>query len=268
MDVDPADGSLRFSFQAGRRRTDIDDTIERLLELPAELAVERKRRVVLVFDEFQEIVGLDTRFPNLMRSVFQTQPEVGHVYLGSKRQILRADLQRSQRAVLAEREAARARADPGPCVRPVHPLPLRRRQPHDRRRSARAGCWPPRAASRTPPRSSRTSSGSSCRPGGDASVARVEEALANVIRSEYNHLSQLWDGATAPQRLVMIALAAEPTASIYAAAYRERHELPANPSLQRALGALIAKEIAGRDADGEYAVVEPFMADWLLSQRG
>src|SRR5947208_4094563 len=88
MDGDPADGSLRFSFQAGHRRTDIDDTIERLLELPAELAVERGRRVVLVFDEFQEIVSLDKRFPNLMRSVFQTQPEVGHVYLGSKRQIL------------------------------------------------------------------------------------------------------------------------------------------------------------------------------------
>ena len=51
----PSDGSLRFSFQAGRRTADIDDTIERLLELLGELAAERKRRVVIVFDEFQEI---------------------------------------------------------------------------------------------------------------------------------------------------------------------------------------------------------------------
>ena len=63
----------------------------------------------------------------------------------------------------------------------------------------------------------------------------------------------------------MIALAAEPTATIYAAAYRERHELPASGRRCSARsGALIAKEIAGRNADGEYAVVEPFMADWLL----
>ena len=33
MEVDPADGALRFSFQAGRRKEEIDETIERLLDL-------------------------------------------------------------------------------------------------------------------------------------------------------------------------------------------------------------------------------------------
>ena len=53
-----------------------------------QIAAERKRRAVLVFDEFQEIVTLDRAYPNLMRAVFQEQPEVGHVYLGSKRHVL------------------------------------------------------------------------------------------------------------------------------------------------------------------------------------
>ena len=44
--------------------------------------------MVIVFDEFQEIITLDKRFPNLMRAVFQAQPEVSHVYLGSKRHLL------------------------------------------------------------------------------------------------------------------------------------------------------------------------------------
>jgi hypothetical protein len=88
MEVDPGDGTLRFSFQAGRRKTDIDETIERLLEKLGDLAAERKRRVVMIFDEFQEILALDRTFPNLMRAVFQAQPEVSHVYLGSKRHIL------------------------------------------------------------------------------------------------------------------------------------------------------------------------------------
>ncbi|MGH3037057.1 MAG: AAA family ATPase, partial [Gaiellaceae bacterium] len=59
MEVDPTDGSLRFSFYAGRQRAAIDDTIEALLELPGQIAAERGRRVALVFDEFQEIVSLD-----------------------------------------------------------------------------------------------------------------------------------------------------------------------------------------------------------------
>ncbi len=267
MDVDPADGSLRFSFQAGRRRTDIDDTIERLLELPAELAVERKRRVVLVFDEFQEIVSLDKRFPNMMRSVFQTQPEVGHVYLGSKRQILERIF--NDRNEPFWRSAKRLE---------LGPIPIASFAPFIRSRFADGG----RAIDDDALTRLLGATGGQpyatqelayflwelVPPGSEASAPTVEEALGNVIRSEYNHLSQLWDGATAQQRLVMIALAEEPTASIYAAAYHERHELPANPSLQRALGALVAKEIAGRNTDGEYAVVEPFMADWLLSERG
>ena len=88
MEVDPIDGSLRFVFHAGRRRAAIDDTIEALLMLPGQIAAERGRRAALVFDEFQEIVTIDRHYPNLMRAVFQEQPEVAHVYLGSKRHIL------------------------------------------------------------------------------------------------------------------------------------------------------------------------------------
>jgi len=88
MELDAEDGSLLFSFRAGRRSSDIDDTIETLLELLGKLATERKRRVVMIFDEFQEIVELDRKFPNLLRAVFQAQPEVGHVYLGSRRHVL------------------------------------------------------------------------------------------------------------------------------------------------------------------------------------
>src|SRR5215212_5703993 len=83
-----SDGTVRFAFHPTRRRAQIDETIERLLELPAEIAAERKRRVVLVFDEFQEVTALDPHFPNLMRAIFQLQPEVAHVYLGSKRHLI------------------------------------------------------------------------------------------------------------------------------------------------------------------------------------
>ena len=55
----------------------MDATLARLLELPARLGAERNRQVVLIFDEFQEIVSLDAHLPALLRSVFQEQPHVG-----------------------------------------------------------------------------------------------------------------------------------------------------------------------------------------------
>src|SRR3984885_7648116 len=87
--VDPTDGRLGFSFGVGHAEADVDRTIEMLLELPAKIAAERGQRVVLIIDEFQEIVDLDADFPKLLRSVFQTQPDVCHVYLGSKRHVMR-----------------------------------------------------------------------------------------------------------------------------------------------------------------------------------
>src|SRR5829696_2818008 len=87
--VDAQTGAPSFSFAVTERREDIDSTIERLLELPGELGADRKRQVALVLDEFQEVMEIDPRLPRLMRAVFQQQPEVAHVYLGSKRHMLR-----------------------------------------------------------------------------------------------------------------------------------------------------------------------------------
>jgi uncharacterized protein len=82
------DGSFAFSFAAGHSVADVDDTLERLLRMLRETAASRKRPVVLILDEFQEIVEIDAGLTKLMRSVFQEQPEVAHIYLGSKRHLM------------------------------------------------------------------------------------------------------------------------------------------------------------------------------------
>ena len=88
MTVD-TDGSVSFSFAASRSPADIDETIERLLELPAEIAGDENRQIVVSFDEFQEVTDIDPHLPALMRAVFQKQQNVAHVYAGSKRDMMR-----------------------------------------------------------------------------------------------------------------------------------------------------------------------------------
>ncbi|HEV3480549.1 MAG TPA: ATP-binding protein [Gaiellaceae bacterium] len=266
MEVDPVDGSLRFSFQAGRRKEDIDDTIERLLELLGELAAERKRRVVIIFDEFQEILALDKRFPNLMRAVFQAQPEVSHVYLGSKRHVLerifndvnepfwRSAKQLELGMIAPEKFAPFIHARFLESGKGISDEALER--------LLRATAGHPYGTQElayfvwelVPP-------------GAEASLADVHEALARVLRSEHNHFAQLWDDAPHPQRLLMLALAAEPTRSVYSAGYHARHELPATPTLQTALAGLTRKELAGRNGEGEHCLIEPFFAEWLEREQ-
>jgi uncharacterized protein len=266
MEVDPIDGSLRFVFHPGRRRAAIDDTIEELLALPAQIAAERKRPAVLVFDEFQEILTLDGRFPNLMRAVFQEQPEVGHVYLGSKRHVL-------ERIFEDENEPfwrSAKRMEIGLIAADAFARYLRERFEEtekgidddalDRVLETTAGhpygtqelayfLW-------------------ELVPTGHAArLGDVETALGQVLRSEHNHFATLWDDAPHAQRLLLLALAAEPTRSLYAAEYAERHDLPAKPALQRAIGALVTKEVVARDEARVYRIVEPFFADWLRSEQ-
>ena len=87
--IDPEDGSVGFSFEAGRAAGGRG----RDARAPASAAGAARRpsasaRVVLILDEFQEVVEIDPDLPKLMRSVFQEQPDVAHVYLGSKRHMM------------------------------------------------------------------------------------------------------------------------------------------------------------------------------------
>ena len=123
MTID-VDGSMNFSFRAGEAPEDIDATLEHLLELPAQLAADRDRRVAVVFDEFQEIVRIDRNLLPLMRSVFQEQPDVSHVYLGSKKHMMEQIFNDEQRALLAQRQTDGTRRNPAGGVREVHPQPL------------------------------------------------------------------------------------------------------------------------------------------------
>jgi hypothetical protein len=260
--VDPEDGSLSFGFDARASKQDIDATLEGLLALPGRLAAERDRRVALVLDEFQEVVEIDPGLPKLMRSVFQEQPEVAHVYLGSRRHIMarifndenepfwrsakqmeldvipRAPFQR----YAAERFAHTGETlDPGTCARL---LKLTGGHPYATQ-EALYFLWEETPAGET------------------AEGVRLERALEALLRSEHAHFSLLWSRAAAAQRMVLQALAAEQPGRPLSSEYQRRHSLPVTATVQTALEALMTAELVSRVGRGAYRIAEPFLAEWI-----
>ena len=261
MELDPDDASVRFSFDATRRQKDIDDTVERLLELPGRIAAERKRQVVLVFDEFQEVVKLDPAFPNLMRAVFQTQPEVGHVYLGSRRHVL--DSIFSDRNEPFWRSARRM--DIGPIPEPLFSEFVRERFSGTQREIDEDAAVRLVAATHGQPYATQELGYFTWElvpRNGVATVADVETALATVLRSEHNNLSRIWELATRNERVVLLALSAEPL-NLYAESTRERFGLPAPTFVQRAVRALVREDVVEKEPGGRYRIAEPFLAEWI-----
>src|ERR1035441_713595 len=259
--VNPDDGSLSFSFDASPRPEDIGATLERLLELPGQLAGERKRPVVLILDEFQEVVEIDPGLPRLMRSVFQEQPEVAHMYLGSKRHMM-------QRIFNDENEPfwrSAKQVELGVIGEEPFAHYIEQQFAHTSREIEETAVEAILAVTGGHPYATQelcyflwqdTPAGSI------ASVEGVSEALAGVLNSEHAHFSLVWEGASAHQRVLLRALAEEPGHPL-AADYRRRHALPAASSTQRALEALERAELVGRDA-GRAWIPEPFLAQWLL----
>jgi hypothetical protein len=262
MTID-TDGSIGFSFQPGHSAEDIDATIEHLLELPAQLGAERDRRVALVFDEFQEIVKIDSKLLPLMRSVFQEQPEVAHVYLGSKRQMMEQIFNdanepfwRSAKqmelgvippaefaAFIAHRFEETGRAIDDPALERLLSITLS--HPYGTQELAYA-VWEATAED------------------GTAGIEQVDQGLRQVLRSENAHFSRVWDRASRAQRQALEALASDPGQQTFSSAYRREHNLPATPTLQKAIDALLDDELVERASPG-FRIAEPFLAEWIVT---
>src|SRR5205085_10925396 len=96
-----------------------------------------------------------------------------------------------------------------------------------------------------------------------ATRRHLGEALTRVLRSENAHFSVVWERASKAQRLLLEALAADPGQPALSAAYRRKHNLPGPSTVQRALEALVADELAERHGDG-YRIAEPFLSEWIV----
>jgi hypothetical protein len=263
MTVDPADGSLGFSFRAGHASQDVDATLEKLFQLPAELAAERRRRVCLVFDEFQEVLDLDPNLPALMRAVFQAQPEVAHVYLGSKRSMMEGLFNDANEPFW--RSAKQMELG---VIRPEDFAPFIRKRFEDTGRriddDALEGVL---AVTHGHPYATQElcyALWEEAGPRGKADTDALATALEQVLRSEHAHFTLIWEQAARVQRVVLQALAAEPLVSATSEEFRRRHGLPGASSVQRALDALIDDELVLREGPGAYRIGEPFLAEWIL----
>jgi hypothetical protein len=251
--VDPQDGTVSFSFDARAAATDIDATLEELFALPGRLAAERERRVALVLDEFQEVADIDAGLLKLMRSVFQEQPDVAHVYLGSKRHMMeRIFNDENEPFWRSAKQMELGAIEPAPFI--------------DYAIERFAGTGKELAPEVAAAALEIT--------GGHPYATQellyflweqsdLDAALEATLRSEHAHFSLLWERASGAQRRVLQALAREQPGRPLSSAYQQRHSLPSTATVQTAVEALVRNEQVRREGRGAYSIAEPVLAEWI-----
>jgi uncharacterized protein len=260
--VNPNDGAVSFSFDARAAPDDIDATLEELFTTLGRIAAERERRVVLVLDEFQEVVDIDPGLIKLMRSVFQEQPEVAHIYLGSKRHMMRQIFNDENEPFWRSAKQTELGVIPPDLFAPY----AHARFEKTGKRLEADACE--RALELTGGHPYATQEllyflWEATSPGKSANVSTIDAALDATLRSEHSHFSLIWEGVSSAQKRVLQALAQESPGRPLSSDYQRRHALPATPTVQTALTALERGELVKRARRGEYQIAEPFLTEWV-----
>jgi len=92
-----ADGKITLDLSA--KKTYDEDELVEILDFSEKVAKDKKKRIIMIFDEFQEIALIDgLKMEKLMRSRFQHHTNVSYVFVGSKEHLLHQMFEEETRA--------------------------------------------------------------------------------------------------------------------------------------------------------------------------
>lgn len=92
-------GLWKVSFDFSKTKTFIERSLEEVFEMPQKIALSYKKRVVVIFDEFQEIENLNGKsFEKKIRSFIQHHDKVCYIFMGSKTHMIIDMFNNPQRA--------------------------------------------------------------------------------------------------------------------------------------------------------------------------
>ena len=254
-----SEGKPELRFAIGSAKAGVD-ALRDVLELPAKLCP-KKRRMVIALDEFQEVasLGLGAQFERTMRSVVENQQNVSYVFLGSKTHLLermfasrsRPFYNAAQKFLLTRPpadESAAFLAERFKAAKMTLPASLAeemvKRADNVPYYLQALGSWVFNVAS-----------------GRNARVltrADLDEGFLDLYETERILLEDTFAAHSQSQRLLMRALATEPTA-VFSEAYRDRHALASTSTVNTALRRLVAESTVESEA-GVYRLADPLLA--------
>ena len=256
-------GKPTLSLEIGNSPRSVLAVQEEVLALPEELAKKRKSRLVLVFDEFQEI----QRFPGAglekaMRSHFQTHRHVSYLFAGSRESTLR-DMASRERSPFYKfgRMVALGPISPQEFV----PFLQVRFKRGGLRLSAEVGDAVLAAADDVPYNVQRL-----CHQLWALRVGRADriterdigDAIAGIVEQDAPHFSAGWDRLSLHQRQVLQAIARSGGRNVFAGEFLTAHRLGSHSSVQTSLRQLLKEQVLAK-VNGEYRFADPFFREWV-----
>lgn len=227
-----------------------------------DLAVKRKRKVVVVLDEFQRVAEYaDDRVERILRSVIQSHTDVAYLFLGSRKHLIQTMFLDAGRPLyrsashyplgpiaakdwmefITARFAAKQRHISDAVVE--HLCMLAGGHPFYTQHLAHV-LW-----ELTPE-------------GGEADDARLDAALDLALERESYGYATLWDSLTTNQQRLLRGLALSADLAPFSGEFARRFGLSTPANTQSAARALLAKDVIDRE-NGSFVIVDRFLNLWI-----
>jgi len=262
-----SEGNPQISFSLRRSSPSVPELPD-VLRAAGEIAKRRKRRIVLVFDEFQRILEYGSDFAErTLRSAVQKQENVCFIFLGSRKHLI-------QKMFLDKNR---------PLYRagghyPLGPIETRAWQPFIRSRFAKTG----KAIAGNLIRELCEKTGGHpfytqhlchavwelCEPGSEVSEQAVEKAINLLLERESYAYTALWESFAVNQRRFLTGLAHESRGvEVFGTSFIREYNLSTPSSAQRAVDNLLERDIIDRE-ERAYFIVDRFFQLWIRRSTG
>jgi AAA+ ATPase superfamily predicted ATPase len=255
-------GNPQVSFELGRSAGPGPE-LDEVLSAPARIAAQRGRRIVMVFDEFQRVLEYETDLvERKLRGAVQTQQQVAYIFLGSRKHLL-------QEMFLSQsRPLYRAGGH-----YPLGPITVQDWLPFIRARFQRSG----KEIGDLAIRSICQMTGGHpfytqhlchaiwelCEVDGQVSETTIRSAVDLLLDRESYAYTALWESLARNQRRLLAGLAAEAEGvQVYSSRFLREHHLRSPSNAQRAIEALLKRDIVDRGA-GSYIITDRFFKLWI-----
>ncbi len=259
----PGTGGLSVSFPGVTSERDVSKLAVDVFALPARLAAERRKKVVVALDEFQAVAGFNGgSVEHALRAAVQHQRDVGYVFAGSEPSLMEEMLTPKRpfykagpvmrlekippdefAAFIDERFAKSGfRPEPGLGASIVE---LAGNLPYDVQRLAHETWDEVRASGRR-----------------RATLDDLHSALRRLLSEQQTLFEARWQRLTLSQRAALRAVVIESGGNLLSADVRTRHRLGGPSSVQSALTALQRDDLVAREQD-RYVVVDSLLREWI-----
>ncbi len=260
-------GKPVVTFGFDKRRPDVP-LLEEVLAMPAKAAEKEGKKVVIVMDEFQQILEYESdTVERLLRSNIQHQPDMAYIFCGSRKHLIRQMFMDSQRpmyrsgahyplGLIAEDHwqtfIAGKFAETGKSISPEvitaiceltegHPFYTQHL------------CHPLWEL---------------CETGGEVGKDMIEQAKDLLLERESYAFMNLWDSLTINARRLLKGVAAEGAGTqVFSADFVRKYQLGSSSNAQRAVDLLLKKDIIDKEESG-IVIPDRFFRLWIISKQG